>query len=365
MNPLDAFSELTDPRSDHTKLYPLKTIVFLTISAVVAGAETWVDIELFGEERLEWIKKYVECPGNRIPSHDTIGDFFKRLDPDQFQDCFINWTSQVCGISSGELVSIDGKRVRGSYDRADNKSAIHLVSAWASDNEIVLGQLKVDEKSNEITAIPKLLAVLAIKGAIVSIDAMGCQKEIAEQIIGAGADYILSVKGNQSALLEQVEAHFSFTEPSSGDKTTEKGHGRIETRNCMVITNLDLLDEASKWKGIKAVVKVKSQRTDVLSEKSSEETRYYITSLEKPANELNALIRGHWGIENKLHWTLDVVFREDFSRVRKGDADQNFSIIRRIALNLIKLDDTPKVSQRLKRKKAGWSSLFLERLLRI
>jgi hypothetical protein len=182
MNPLEAFSSLPEPRSAHTRLYPLTTIIFLTISAVVSGADTWVEIEEFGKDKIDWLKKFVVCPDNRIPSHDTLGDFFKRLDTESFATCFINWVSQVCGILSGDLIAIDGKRIRGSYDHFDNKSAIHMVSAWSSANEVVLGQVKVDEKSNEITAIPTLLAVLELKGAIVSIDAMGCQKEIAGQI---------------------------------------------------------------------------------------------------------------------------------------------------------------------------------------
>ena len=256
MNPLDTFSNLSDPRSDHTKVYPLRSIVFLTIAAVVAGAETWVDVEEFGNESLEWVKNYVECPDDRIPSHDTIGDFFKRLDPDQFQECFINWTSEVCGISSGELIALDGKRLRGSYDRSAGKSAIHLVSAWACSNQMVLGQVKVDDKSNEITAIPRLLELLDLKGAIISIDAMGCQKSIAKQIIEEEADYILALKNNQAGLLEQVDAQFSFAVPGSEDETIEKGHGRIETRRCSGITGLKLVDEAENWKGIKAIVRI-------------------------------------------------------------------------------------------------------------
>ena len=365
MNPLSSFSSLTDPRIDRTKIYPLESIIFLTIAAVVAGAETFVDIEEFGILKLDWLKKYVSCPDDRIPSHDTIGDFYSRIDSQEFENCFVDWISQVCGISNGELISIDGKRLRGSYDRYDNKAAIHMVSAWASSNEVVLGQVKVNEKSNEITAIPVLLDVLEIKGAIVSIDAMGCQTKIAEKIIEEKADYILALKGNQGALKEQVESYFNAAPIYSEDEYTIKDHGRIESRKCSVITDLELIEETQHWKGIKAVVRIESKRTQVLTSKKTTENRYYITSLDKNANELNQLIRGHWGIENKLHWVLDVVFNEDLSRVRKNNAPENFSIIRRIALNLIKLDKTPKVSQRNKRNRAAWSDKFLEQILKI
>jgi len=365
MNPLEIFSSLSDPRIDRTKVYPLETIIFLTISAVVAGAETFVDVEDFGNLKLNWLKKYVPCPDNRIPSHDTIGNFYSRLDPKEFESCFVNWVSQVCGISQGELISIDGKTLRGSYDKYDNKAPIHMISAWASKNEVVLGQLKVTEKSNEITAIPTLLDVLEIKGAIISIDAMGCQTKIAEKIIEEGANYILALKGNQEALKEQVEPIFDIATPFSQYEHTEKNHGRIEHRKCSILTDLNLIEEAQNWKGIKAVVKIESSRMDVLTEKQTHETRYYITSLHTDAKHMNQLIRGHWAIENKLHWTLDVLFNEDLSRVRKDNAPENFSIIRRIALNLIKLDKTPKVSQRIKRHRAAWSESFLEHLLRI
>lgn len=365
MNPIESFSNLSDPRIDRTKIYPLETIIFLTIAAVVAGAETFVDVEDFGNLKLNWLKKYVPCPEDRIPSHDTIGDFYSRIDAQEFENCFVNWVSQVCGISDGELISIDGKRLRGSYDRHDSKAAIHMVSAWASSNEIVLGQVKVNGKSNEITAIPTLLDILEIKGAVISIDAMGCQTKIAEKIIKEEADYILALKDNQGALKEQVEPYFDVAPIYSEDEHTIKNHGRIEIRKCSMITDLRLIEETRHWKGIKAVVKIESTRIEVLTSKQTKENRYYITSLKTGAKHLNQLIRGHWAIENKLHWTLDVLFKEDLSRIRKDNAPENFSIIRRIALNLIKLDKTPKVSQRIKRHRAAWSETFLEQLLKI
>ena len=344
MNPLEALSSLPDLRSTHTRLYPLQTIIFLTISAVVSAADTWVEIEEFGNDKIEWLKNYVPCPDNRIPSHDTLGDFYKRLDIDSFSACFTNWVSQVCGILSGDLIAIDGKRVRGSYDRFDNKSAIHMVSAWPSRHEMVLGQVKVDEKSNEITAIPSLLSILELKGAIVSIDAMGCQKEIAGQIKEAGADYILAFKGNQGTLKDQVEAHFGYAAIASADNETGKGHGRIEQRKCQVINNLALIDEAANWKALQSVIRVTASRKEVISGKVSTEERYYISSKAADAKTFNNYIRQHWGIENKLYWLLDVQFGEDASRIRKDNAHENMSTIRRIALNLIKLDNIPKLS---------------------
>jgi len=362
---LTAFDELTDPRSNHTRLYPLKTLVFLTISAVVSDCDSFTDIEEFGRLKVDWLKKYVECPEGRTPSHDTLGDFFSRLDPEQFQRCFINWTSQVCGLTEGELVAIDGKTLRGSYDKHSSKTAIHMISAWAGANELVLGQLKTNEKSNEITAIPALLRVLDLKGAIVSIDAMGCQKNIANQIIAQDADYILALKANQPELHEQVKVHFNYTNPHSSHTDITKGHGRIEKRKCTVLDNLTLLDEASQWPGIKAVIKIESSRESLLSGEIATQTRYYITSRVWEAKKANQLIRQHWAIENKLHWTLDVNFNEDASRVRKGHADQNLSIIRRIALNLIKLDKNKKPSQRIKRKQAAWSDNLREQIMRV
>ena len=269
MNPLDSFSVLTDPRIDRTKVYPLETIIFITISAVVAGADNFVDIEEFGKAKVEWLKRYVVCPDDRTPSHDTLGDFYARLDPLEFESCFVNWISQVSGISEGELIPIDGKRLRGSYDRNDKKAAIHMVSAWATNNEVVLGQVKVDNKSNEITAIPKLLEVLDIKGAIVSIDAMGCQTKIAEKIVAKQADYILALKGNQGTLKEQVETHFNYAPIDSQSEYAIKDHGRIEERKCTVITNLELLDEATNWEKLNSVIKIESNTTEVITGKQT------------------------------------------------------------------------------------------------
>lgn len=365
MNPLEAFDKLPDPRRDHGKIYPLRTIIFLTLSAVVSGVESWAEIEEFGKDKLDWLKRFVECPDDRIPSHDTLGDLFKRLDPSSFGSCFVSWAGQVCGLSEGDLVAIDGKRVRRSYDRWDNKSAIHIVSAWASANSVTLAQVKVDDKSNEITAIPQLLSVLELKGAVVSIDAMGCQKDIAKKIVEAGADYILGLKGNQSELCDQVKAHFGYAVMDSTHTDITKGHGRIEERTCRVITDLSMLDEAEHWQDISAVIQVTSSRTEALGGKVSQETRHYISSKKTDAETFNRYIRAHWGIENKLHWVLDVLFHEDNCRVRKGYADENFAMIRKIALNMLSLEQTPKLSKKIKQQKAMRNDRFREKILQV
>lgn len=364
MNALDYFSKLKDPRSTKSQIYSLQDIVFLTISAVVSGADTFVDIANFGKHRQEWLSKYVDFPEGKSPSHDAINDFFSRLDTEKFQECFIKWTSEVCGITEGDLISIDGKCLRGSHDKYNNKSAIYMVSAWSERNEMILAQKKVDEKSNEITAIPKLLSILELKGAIVSIDAMGTQKSIAEKIVTKGADYILALKNNQSSLFEEVESRFNNIKPVRSN-TIEKSHGRIEERYCEVISNLEFIDEATKWKNIKTVIKVSTKRTVVSSGKVSNENRYYISSLSKNPEEFNRLIRGHWGIENKLHWVLDVQFNEDKSRIRNGSGDENFAVIRHIALNLLKLNIQPKMSMRIKRKNAAWNNQYLQEILNV
>lgn len=364
MNAINFFSELKDPRNTKSQIYSLEDIVFLTISAVVSGCDTFVDIANFGKYRYDWLSKYVNFPEGKSPSHDAINDFYRRLDTNKFQECFIKWTSEVCGITEGDLISIDGKCLRGSHDRYNSKSAIYMVSAWSQKNEMVLAQKKVDEKSNEITAIPKLLEILELKGAIISIDAMGTQKDIAEKIINKEADYILALKNNQATLYEEVESRFKNT-ISVSDKTIEKSHGRIEERNCEVIDNLEFIDETIKWKGIKSVIKISTNRTIISTGKVSKECRYYISSLKKSPKEFNSLIRGHWAIENKLHWVLDVQFNEDKSRTRNGNGDQNFAIIRHIALNLLKLYIKPKMSLRIKRKNAAWSNQILQEILNI
>ena len=365
MNPLNSFKGLNDPRKDTaTKWYSLELIIFQTLSAVISGAETWVDVAEFGKEKKQWMSQFVPVPES-TPSHDTIGDFFKRLNAKIFSQCFLKWTQQVCGVTDGELIVLDGKTMRGSHNKRIGKSAIHMISAWASNNKLVLAQRKVNDKSNEITAIPELLELLEIKGAIVSIDAMGCQREIAKQIRGQEADYILALKTNQIELHQQVVDAFRFQKPTSQKETIEKNHERIEHRVCSVINNPKDIEDAPKWKDLKSIIRIIRQREETISAVKSEETHYYISSRTESSTFFIDKIRSHWTIENQLHWVLDVTFKEDHSRVRTGFSDQNFAIIRHTAINLFRLDKTPKISLRSKRNKAAWNDSFRQKLLRI
>lgn len=364
MDSLKVFENLPDPRTEHLVTYDLKTLVFITISAVLSGYDEFTEIALFAKHKRDWITKFTPLPEGRTPSHDIFGDLFSNLCPESFCDHFVEWVSLVSNITQGELIAIDGKRVRGSYDRFDKKGAIHMVSAWAVENSLVLGQVKVDDKSNEITAIPKILKMLEVKGAIISIDAMGCQKEIAKEIVAAEADYLFALKGNQPTLQEQVLGAFDSMPIASQSEDITKDHGRIESRKCTVVTDLGLIDESKSWKCLHAIIKIESTREQVLSGKITKENRYYISSRKADARKFNELIRGHWAVENSLHWVLDVTFSEDQSRIRKGNADVNFSTVRRIALNILKLNQT-KGSLKGKRTSAALSDQFREQLLRI
>lgn len=353
------FSSITDPRADNST-HKLLDIFSITIIAVLCGCEDWEEIVLYGQCREEFLKGFLELP-NGIPSHDTFERVFKRIAPSEFEKCFIDWANSLCMGRVKGLVSIDGKTLRGSGTKSKSKSAIHMVSAWSNENQLVLGQLKVDSKTNEIKAIPMLLDLLDIKGCTVTIDAMGCQKEIAGNIIDSGADYILALKGNQKELYEEVENAFAKCPSDSNDKTIEKDHGRIETRECAVIQDMEWIYEKENWEGLKSIIKVDSKRE--LKGKVETQTRYYISSLDIHASEANKLVRHHWGIENSLHWVLDVTFREDDSRVRTGNSSENLSIIRRMVLNIIKADKTTKLSLNKKRLKASLDDKYLIHLL--
>lgn len=334
----------------------LSDIIILSIVAVLCGAESWDAIESYGKTKLGFLKGFLKLP-NGIPSHDTINRVFSNLRPKLFEKMFVDWVGGLRneGITK-EVISIDGKSIRGSKDDFHGQSAIHMVSAWAANNELVLGQLKVSDKSNEIAAIPLLLELLDIRGSIVTIDAMGTQLDIAEKIIKGGADYILSLKGNQQGLLEQVSQRFEKQSPASAEMAIEKGHGRIEGRKCEVITDMAFIDNGTPWKGIQSVVRVTSTRE--LKGKRTTEMRYYISSLDEHASHFNTYIRQHWGVENKLHWSLDMVFNEDRQRKRTKNAANNFSHVRKIGLNLLKKDSS-KGSLVTKRLKAGWDDKFL------
>ena len=360
-NLFDYFSEIEDPRIDRTKDHLLVDIIVISVLAVLCGADTWNAIALFGKAKQAWLQTFLQLP-NGIPSHDTFNRVFSLLNPKQFGDCFIQWTRSVAVMTGYEVVSIDGKTICGSRSN-DKKTLIHMVSAWASVNKIVLGQLKVDEKSNEISAIPELLKLLLLKGCIVTIDAMGCQKNIAATIIEQGADYILALKGNQGNLLEQTEESFQFFKVENVNEEIDVDHGRVETRTCSVISDLSMIEHAKDWKELKTLVRIDAERYIKSSGKTEKETRYYISSAPANAELLNKSVRSHWGIENKLHWSLDVSFNEDNSRKRAGNAAQNFSVLCRIALNLLKKETDTKCGIKTKRLKAGWDNDYLLKLL--
>ncbi len=350
---------MKDLRVERTRQHNLNDIIFISIAAVLSGAESWNEIEFYGEMKEEWLKTVLELP-NGIPSHDTFNRLFSALDPEEFEKNFLSWIKSINKSTKGEVISIDGKTVRGSK-KTGFKTATHLVSTWADINELVLGQIKVDEKSNEITAIPQLLDALLIQGSVVTIDAIGCQKKIARQIVSKKADYILSVKENQKALFEDIQDSFRVLKPIEINEEIDYGHGRIETRKCSVLTDLSLVDNYEKWQGLTSIIKIERERYFKSNGKKETESSYYISTL-NDAQQINHGVRKHWGIENKVHWVLDVAFNEDFSRKRAGYAAQNFSVLNRIALNLLKKDDT-KLGINGKRKIIGWNNEYLCKVL--
>jgi len=358
-NLLSYFSEMKDPRVDRTKRHLFDDIVFIAIATVLSGGESWNEMEEYGEMKKEWLCSFLELP-NGIPSHDTFNRFFSALDAEEFEKCFLLWIKSIHQRTHGEVVSIDGKTMRGSRNQGC-KTATHIVSAWADQNELILGQIKVDEKSNEITAIPKLLDVLLLEGCIVTIDAMGCQKSIAKKIVKKNANYILAVKENQKDLFEDIRDSFRILPTSDYSEDIDYGHGRIETRKCTIITDLSLVESADKWKGLASIIKMERERYFKATAKKENETSFYISTLDR-ADSIAHGVRKHWGIENKVHWVLDVAFGEDLSRKRKGNAAQNFSNLNRIALNLLKKDDA-KVGIKSRRKMAGWNNEYVLKLI--
>lgn len=364
------FSKVTDPRVDRTKRHKLIDIILLVICGVICGADSWVDIEMFGKAKKEWLKTFLELP-NGIPSHDTFGRVFAAINPEEFEKSFMEWVKTIHELTQGQVIALDGKQLRGSKDSETGKNAIYMVSAWASENQLVLGQRKVDDKSNEITAIPKLLKMLDITGCIVTIDAIGTQTKIAKTITENKGDYLLAVKENQGHLFEDIHDLFEEDRPYEFKdapygyaKTVNKDHGRIEIRQCWAISDpeyLATIRDIDHWQGLKSLVMIESER--IIGDKTEKQTSFYISSLENDAGKILNARRSHWGIENSLHWVLDMAFNEDHSRVRKDNAPQNFSIIRQLALNLLKQESSLKVGIKAKRLRCGWDTEYFLKVL--
>ncbi len=361
------FESVTDPRIERTKEHLLLDILTISILAVICGADGWVGIETYGKAKESWLKTFLVLP-NGIPSHDTFARVFARLDPEQLQAAFLSWVRSVSRLSAGEVIAIDGKTARRSYDKGKGKGAIHMVSAWASQNRLVLGQRKVDAKSNEITAIPELLKVLDIHGCIVTIDAMGTQKAITQQIIEQGGDYVLALKGNQGNLFEDVEQIFeqALSQNFKGIEydfyeTKDVGHGRVEQRRCWSLGQVEWLIDAEKWAQFTSIARVESVRE--CDGKTSGEARYYISSLAPDAQRLAEAIRTHWSVENPLHWVLDIAFREDECRIRNGHAPENFTLLRHLAVSALNQEKTAKIGIKNKRLRAGWDDDYLLKVL--
>lgn len=363
---LKYFNDLPEPRHDN-HWHKLEDIITIVIAASICGAEKWDDIETFGLAKEEWLKTFLELP-HGIPCSDTYRRVFTRLDPEEFNKRFITWVAAINPKHKKEIISIDGKTLCGSFDSRRNQSPIHMVSAWANKAGLTLGQIKVDEKSNEITAIPELLDSLDVQDCIVTIDAMGTQKKIARKITEKGGDYILALKGNQETLHEDVACYFQETktddlqkQPFDYYKSFNKDHGRIETREYWVTNDTAWLNENHEWVGLTSIIMAKTQRT--IGDKTSCETQFYISSLQPDAQMIGEVIRKHWGVENSLHWVLDVAFREDDCRKRRDNSPQNFAILRHIILNLLKKDTSCKRSIAGKRLLAGWDNAYLEKIL--
>ena len=363
---LDHFAHVSDPRRANAR-HRLFDIFVIALCAVISGAEGWEDMEEYGHAQAEWFTHFLALP-HGIPSHDTFRRVLSRLQPDELTQCFLRWTAALRQSSDRDIVSIDGKTLRRSFDRAASQGAIHMVSAWANANRLVLGQLKVDDKSNEITAIPKLLGLLELEGAVVTIDAMGCQKEIAQTITDGGADYVLALKDNHPTLHGEVKLFF---EDLKADQlphitydchaTLDADHGRLETRHYWVTSDIECLGVKASWANIHSVGLVESRRE--VGDVVSIESRFFLTSLPCDAARCAKAVREHWGVENSLHWVLDVSFREDDCRIRQGDGAQNVAVLRHIALKLLRRETGHKRGIKARRKRAGWDRCYLLRVL--
>ena len=361
------FGNLRDPRASHSIEHKLLDILIISICGTISGANDFAAIAEYGKSKESWLKTFLELE-NGIPSTDTFERIFARLNPTELQKCFIGWMEAVHKTTKGELLNIDGKTLRGAKEAGNSRSLIHMVSVWSATQHLVLGQKKVNEKSNEITAISPLLEMLAIRGCLVSIDAMGCQREIAKTIIEQGADYVLALKGNQGDLHDDVRQLFTSARAQKFDNiehqfysTVEKGHGRIEKRYYWTMGNTEFLIGAEKWTGLKSIGMVESERN--LNGVVSIEQRYYILSIESDVHRFSQSVRSHWSIENQLHWILDVGFDEDASQSCRGYSAENLAVIRHVGLNLLSRDKKTKVGVKTKRLKAGWDDSYLKDVL--
>lgn len=361
------FQTLPDPRMSRTRRHTLADILVITLCGVICGADDWAALERFGNAKLKWFRTFLALP-HGIPSHDTFGRVFAALDPEAFKAAFLAWVGTLAAVMPGDVIAIDGKTLRHTFDTAADKAAIHMVSAWATAQGLCLGQVKTDAKSNEITAIPKLLEVLALAGRVVTIDAMGCQTAIAGAIHAKGGDYVLSLKGNQTRLHDDVrtffldaEAHAFAGTPHTTAETVDGDHGRIEIRRAWATDDLAWLADRPRWPGLRSVLRVDATRT--LGERTTCETRFFISSLPPDAALLARVVRSHWAIENSLHWVLDVAMHQDQTRIRTDHAPENLAILHHIALNLLKQDRTEKLGIKNKRLAAGWDHDYLLRLL--
>jgi len=368
MGIISFFREIGDPRQKWKIHHNLKDIVTITICAVISGANGWEEIENYGRCKEEWLKTFLDLP-NGIPSEDTFGRVFSLINPREFEKCFLEWIKSVAKITAGDIIAIDGKTLRRSYSKKSNKAAIHMVSAWSSGNTCVLGQLKTEEKSNEITAIPELLKVLDLHGCIVTIDAMGAQKAIAKQIVDGGGDYLLAIKGNQPSLHEEITGFFKEAMKNDFNgiehsfyEEKNKAHGRIEHRKYWAVGNIEWMENKDDWKGLKMIGMAESERT--VDGKTSKEQRFFIGSIDEDAKTFAGACRKHWGIENSLHWCLDIAFREDECRIRKGFASENLAIVRHVALNLLKKEKTLRNGLNAKRLLSGWDNDYLLKVLK-
>jgi len=363
------FADLPDPRVARTRLHALLDVLTIAICATIAGADGWEGMAAFGQAKESWFRRFLRLP-NGTPCADTFRRLFARLEPEAFGRCFTAWMRALAGSTEGKLVALDGKTLRHSFDTATGTPALHAVNAWLAENRLVLAHVPVDDHSNEIPALPKLIGMLNLEGAVVSVDAMGCQVAVAEAVLAAGADYVMTCKGNQPSMRDDVAAFFEHAGrlpfafiPHTYDETDDAGHGRLERRRVWCADVVGRFPARERWPGLRSIALIERERTE--GEETSVDRVYILTSLATDAAKLGALVRGHWGIENQVHWVLDVAFREDDCRIRDGHGPANVSLLRKLALNLLKRETSKKRSIALKRLQAGWNEEYLEKVLKV